>query len=119
MHTMALPEFLWYMRRRGTYVIMRSVSIREMKTYLSRLIRVAANGKPLIFGCAGKPMVKLMAAGTAKAGALFEGITSAEAQESDDLCELQAKKFRAFDPIELAGAWPGDEPLEDLMAQLD
>ena len=26
---------------------------------------------------------------------------------------------RSFDPIDLAGAWPGDEPIEDLLAQLD
>ncbi len=98
---------------------MRSVSIREAKTHLPRLVRAAANGKPFIIADAGKPMVKVLPAGATEAGALFKGITSAKVQESVDLCELQSKKFRAFDPIELAGAWPGDDPLEELMAQLD
>ena len=29
------------------------------------------------------------------------------------------KPAASFDPVDLAGAWPGDEPLDDLLAQLD
>ena len=32
---------------------------------------------------------------------------------------FHGRKRSAFDPIELAGAWPGDEPIEQLLAQLD
>ena len=50
---------------------------------------------------------------------VFEGMPSVEIQKSHDLFPVQRKPFGAFDPIELAGAWPGDEPIEDLLAQLD
>ncbi len=50
---------------------------------------------------------------------VFEEMPSVEIQKSHDLFPVQRKQFGAFDPIELAGAWPGDEPIEELLAQLD
>ena len=50
---------------------------------------------------------------------VFEEMPSVEIQKSHDLFPVQRKQAGAFDPIELAGAWPGDEPIEDLLAQLD
>ena len=38
---------------------------------------------------------------------------------SQDLLPGFRRKAAAFDPIDLAGAWPGDEPLDDLLKQLD
>ena len=32
---------------------------------------------------------------------------------------VPSTKAGSFDPIQLAGVWPGDEPLEELLAQLD
>ena len=50
---------------------------------------------------------------------VFEEMPSVETKKSLDLFPAQRKQFGAFDPIELAGAWPGDEPIEELLAQLD
>ena len=50
---------------------------------------------------------------------VFEEVPSVAIQEPHDLFPQYDTKFQAFDPIELAGAWPGNEPLEDLLAQLD
>ena len=50
---------------------------------------------------------------------VFEEMPSAEIRKSRDLFPVQRKQAGAFDPIELAGAWPGDEPIEELLAQLD
>ena len=40
---------------------MRTVSMREAKTHLSRLVKAAANGEPFIIARAGKPLVKVVA----------------------------------------------------------
>ena len=50
---------------------------------------------------------------------VFEEMPTVEAEESRTLFPVQRKEVATFDPIELAGAWPGDEPIEDLMRQLD
>ncbi len=40
---------------------MRTVSMDEAKTHLSRLVQAAANGEPFIIARAGRPMVKVVA----------------------------------------------------------
>ena len=40
---------------------MRTVSMDEAKTHLSRLVQAAANGEPFVIARAGKPMVKVVA----------------------------------------------------------
>ena len=40
---------------------MRTVSMPEAKTHLSRLVQAAAEGEPFIITRAGKPMVKVVA----------------------------------------------------------
>lgn len=42
-----------------------------------------------------------------------------DVEDSEDLLSVIRKKAEAFDPIQLAGAWPGNEPIEQLLAQLD
>ena len=37
---------------------------------------------------------------------------------SQDLLPGFRRKATAFDPIDLAGAWPGDESMDDLLKQL-
>ena len=54
-----------------------------------------------------------------KGDSVFEEVPSVASQEPHDLFPQYDTKFQVFDPIELAGAWPGNEPLEDLLAQLD
>jgi prevent-host-death family protein len=39
---------------------MRTVSIREAKTHLSRLVEAAAKGEPFIIGRAAKPLVRVV-----------------------------------------------------------
>ena len=50
---------------------------------------------------------------------VFEEVPTVEVKESHGLFPVPRKAVGAFDPIELAGAWPGDEPIEHLLAQLD
>ena len=50
---------------------------------------------------------------------VFEGMPSVKIQKAHDLFPVQRKQFGAFDPIELAGAWPGDEPIEELLTEID
>ena len=57
--------------------------------------------------------------GRLEGDSVFEEIPSVAIQEPHDLFPYHDSKFRAFDPVELAGAWPGDEPIEDLLAQLN
>ena len=57
--------------------------------------------------------------GRLEGDSVFEEIPTVASQESPDLFPLRSKEIKAFDPIELAGAWPGDEPIEELLAQLD
>jgi hypothetical protein len=46
-----------------------------------------------------------------------EGI-ACDGKPADVLSPRLRLEAAAFDPLDLAGAWPGDEPLEDLMKQL-
>ena len=50
---------------------------------------------------------------------VFEEIPSAKTQQPDDPLSDRAEHASNFDPIELAGAWPGNEPVEELLDQLD
>ena len=40
-------------------------------------------------------------------------------EDSQDFFPVPWEEAMEFDPIQLAGAWPGDEPIEQLLAQLD
>lgn len=51
--------------------------------------------------------------------AVFEEMPSVEVQQPYDLFSDRIEQVRNFDPIELSGAWPGDEPIEELLDQLD
>ena len=50
---------------------------------------------------------------------VFEEMPTVDAEESRSLFPVQRKEVAAFDPIQLSGSWPGDEPIEQLLAQLD
>ncbi len=50
---------------------------------------------------------------------VFEDMPSVEIRQPTDLFPAQYAQAGAFDPIDLAGSWPGDESIEELLAQLD
>ena len=50
---------------------------------------------------------------------IFEEMPSLEKSEKQVLVMDQSGRARSADPIELAGAWPGDEPINELMTYLD
>ncbi len=50
---------------------------------------------------------------------IFKEMPSVEKTEIQSLVVTQGEHLRYADPIELAGAWPGDEPIDELLAQLD
>ena len=50
---------------------------------------------------------------------VFEEMSTVDIEDSQDLLSVIRKESEVFDPIQLAGAWPGDEPIEVLLAQLD
>ena len=58
--------------------------------------------------------------GSAEGDSVFEQIPSAEGEEALDPVRAQRRRrVLSSDPILLAGAWPGNEPIDELLAQLD
>lgn len=50
---------------------------------------------------------------------VFEEMPTIGVEDSQDMLCVIRKEAELFDPIQLAGAWPGDEPIEQLLDQLD
>ena len=50
---------------------------------------------------------------------VFKEMPSVEKTEKQSLVVAQVERVRFADPLELVGAWPGDEPIDELLAQLD
>ena len=50
---------------------------------------------------------------------IFDEIPSVESWETHGQVPFHPEQTASLDPMELAGLWPGDEPLEELLAQLD
>ena len=50
---------------------------------------------------------------------VFEEMPSVEIQQPHDLFSDRIELVRNFDPIQLSGAWPGNEPIKELLKQLD
>ena len=57
--------------------------------------------------------------GYMKGDSVFQEMPSAEVPTRGVLTREEIRKGRAADFMELWGTWPGDEPLEELLAQLD
>ena len=55
----------------------------------------------------------------AERDAIFEEMPAAEIPGSRGMTLDQEKQARSFDPMELWGTWPGDESIEELLADLD
>lgn len=82
------------------------------QTTVEGMVHFKANGQPRLIQAR-------RISGRLEKDVVFEEMPSIEVQKSHDLFSGQRKQVGGFDPIELAGAWPGDEPIEDLLAQLD
>lgn len=82
------------------------------QTTVEGMVHFKANGEPRLIE-ARRISMQL------EGDRVFEEMPSAEIKKSQNLFPVQHKEIGAFDPIELAGAWPGDEPLEELLEQLD
>ena len=50
---------------------------------------------------------------------VFEELPSTEMSKSRGLTQRQKKQARSFNVLSLCGTWPGNEPVEELLAQLD
>ena len=50
--------------------------------------------------------------------AVFEELPSTEMPKSRGLTRIQEKQARSFNVLSLCGAWPGNEPVEELLARL-
>ena len=74
------------------------------QTTLEGMVHFKANGEPRLIE-ARRISSQL------KGDSVFEEMPSVEIKKSQDLFPVQRKEVGAFDPIELAGTWPGDEPL--------
>ena len=82
------------------------------QTTIEGMVHFKANGQPRLIEAR-------RISGRLEKDIVFEEMPSIEVQKSHNLFPVQRKQVGGFDPIELAGAWPGDEPIEDLLAQLD
>ena len=82
------------------------------QTTVEGMVHFKANGQPRLIEAR-------RIGGRLEGDSVFEEMPSVEVQKSHDRFPAQRKQVGAFDPIGLAGAWPGDEPIEDLLAQLD
>ena len=51
--------------------------------------------------------------------AIFEELPATEIPRSRILTPIQEKQARSFNVLSLCGTWPGNEPVEELLAQLD
>ena len=82
------------------------------QTTVEGMVHFKANGQPRLIEAR-------RISGWLEKDVVFEEMPSVEVQKSHNPFPVQRKQVGGFDPIELAGAWPGDEPIEDLLAQLD
>ncbi|MCY3763250.1 MAG: hypothetical protein OXH50_18545, partial [Gemmatimonadetes bacterium] len=82
------------------------------QTTVEGMVHFKANGEPRVIE--GRRISSQL-----EGDNVFEEMPSAEIKKSQNLFPVERKEGGAFDPIELAGAWPGDEPLEELLEQLD
>ena len=82
------------------------------QTTIEGMVHFKANGQPRLIEAR-------RISGRLEKDVVFEEMPSVEIQKSHNLFPAQRKQAGAFDPIDLADTWPGDEPIEELLAQLD
>ncbi len=73
---------------------MKSVSIHEAKTNLSRLVARAAKGEPFVIAKAGKPLVKVVALDDPSPGVRRLGFLSARLKVPNDFDRMGEEEVR-------------------------
>ncbi len=73
---------------------MRTISISEAKTHLSRLVDRAAKGEPFVIAKAGKPMVKVVPFGASAGGEVRRiGFMDGSIEVPDDFDRMGADEI--------------------------
>ena len=81
-------------------------------TTVEGIVHFKVNGQPRI-------IIARRISSHQRGDVVFEEMPTVDAEDSHALFPVTRKEAKVFDPIQLAGAWPGDEPIEQLLAQLD
>ena len=87
-------------------------SLWGRQTTIEGMVHFKANGRPRFIE-ARRISRRL------EGDSVFEETPSVEARQPTELFPVQRGPVGAFDPIDLADSWPGDEPIDELLAQLD
>lgn len=82
------------------------------QTTIEGMVHFKANGQPRL--------IEARRVGSRVEGdAIFEEMPAAEIPGAPVLTREQERRAKSFDLMKLWGTWPGDEPVEELLAQLD
>ena len=87
-------------------------SLWGKQTTVEGMVHFKANGQPRLIQAR-------RISGQLEGDSVFDEMPLLEIPESQGLYPARRGRTAPFDPIELAGAWPGNERIEDLMAELD
>ena len=87
-------------------------SLWGKQTTVEGMVHFKANGQPRFIEAR-------RIGGRLKGDLVFEAMPYTEPQRPADLFPVRRELVGTFDPIDLVGAWPGDEPIEELLTQLD
>ena len=82
------------------------------QTTVEGMVHFKANGQPRL--------IEARRIGShADRNVIFEEMPAAEISGARGMTPNQERQARSFDPMELWGTWPGDESIEELLADLD
>ena len=82
------------------------------QTTVEGMVHFKANGQPRLIQAR-------RISGQLEGDSLFEEMPLLGEPEPHRPNKARRGRASSFDPMDLAGAWPGDESIEDLMAELD
>ena len=82
------------------------------QTTVEGMVHFKANGQPRL--------IEARRVGSrAEGDTIFEEMPAAEIPGAHLLTPAQERQARSFDPMSIWGAWPGDKPIEELLAEID
>lgn len=87
-------------------------SLWGRQTTVQGLVHFKANGYPRLIEA-------YKISGFMEGDKIFEGLPSASTSSQRSLSTSQQRHDRPAKPMDFSDSWPGDEPIEELMAQLD
>lgn len=82
------------------------------QTTVEGMVHFKANGQPRLIEAR-------RIGGRVEGDAIFEEMPAAEIPGARLFTPAQERQARSFDPMSIWGAWPGDEPIEELLAEID